>query len=52
MVHEVSGHDAEFIMKKMAYSKGLHFRTLFWQARGYEVESITDRQESPLNKKL
>lgn len=42
MVAEVSGHNAEFIMKKMPYARGLQFRTVWWQlfgARGLGIET-------------
>lgn len=47
MVAEMSKHDAEFIMRKMSYARGLQFRTCYWLAKGIELESGVE--SSPLN---
>lgn len=39
MVAETSNHDADFIMRRMPYARGLQFRTLWWQVKGIELDS-------------
>lgn len=46
MVAEVSGHDAEYIMKRMPYARGLQFRTLWWEKHKIECEQIGTGQSS------
>lgn len=35
----MSKHDADYIMRKMPYARGLQFRTLYWQSKGIEIDS-------------
>jgi hypothetical protein len=40
MVAEMSGHDAHFIMTEMPYALGLQFRTLWFQKKRIEFDSV------------
>lgn len=38
MVAEMSKHNSDYIMREMPYARGLQFRTLYWQAKGLEID--------------
>lgn len=43
MVAEVSKHNADYIMRQMPYARSLQFRTLFWQSKGIELDSGSEK---------
>ena len=50
MVAEMSKHDADFIMKKMPYARGLQFRTAWYQSKG--IKLATRETEPGLRRKI
>jgi hypothetical protein len=38
MVGAMSGHNAEYIMKKMPYARALQFRTAWYQSKGIKLK--------------
>jgi hypothetical protein len=46
MVGEVSGHNAQFIMREMPYARSLQFRTIWYDTKGIAWKVIGDNEES------
>lgn len=38
-VAEMSNHDADFIMRKMPYARGLQFQGVYYRKHGIEIDS-------------
>jgi hypothetical protein len=37
MVAKMSGHNSDYIMRKMPYARGLQFRTAWYQSKGVKL---------------
>jgi len=46
MVAKVTGHDWDYILKKMPFARGLQARTMFWKMYGGEIKGI---EVEPIN---